>query len=107
MNPARLNNRIMIERQQFITDKFGISTKDFISYKTIWATINNLSAKEWWNAQNYGAENTLEITIRYSACPDIAITDRIKWNNRLFNINSVDNFMYKNESIKIRVTEVI
>ncbi len=106
MNFTRLNQRIKIERQQWINDENGATGQEWVEVCEVWASVNNLHGKEYWEAYKYEMQNNLEIVIRYSACPDISVTDRIRWKGRLFNVNYVDNYMYKNETLKLLVSEV-
>lgn len=107
MNPARFKYRITIQRgTEYEDEKTCVSKAGWVDYKTVWAGVNNLYGKEYWTAKQYGAENTVEFTIRYCACPDLSIRDRIKFNGRVFNITFVDNVQYKNETIKIKAVEV-
>ncbi|HAR73069.1 MAG TPA: head-tail adaptor protein [Flavobacteriaceae bacterium] len=106
MDVGKLNKRIEIQRLKKTTDNNHVTKTDFDYHCKCWANINNLYGKEKWDAKQYNLENSLTITIRYNSCPDITVKDRIKWNDRLFNIISVDNINYKNESLKISVQEV-
>lgn len=107
MRCSKMTHRLIIQRCEVYEDEHGISREDWVDLKTVWCSMNNLFGKEYWSAKEYNAENTVEFVIRYSACKDLSIKDRLKLGNRLFNISSVDNIMYKNESIKIKAMEVI
>ena len=102
-----LNHRVTIQRYAEYEDDHGISREDWVDLKTAWCSMNNLYGKEYWEAKQYNAENTIEFVIRYSACKDLSVKDRLKKNDRLFNITSIDNVMYRNEVLKIKAIEVI
>lgn len=102
-----MDKRITIQRYEEYEDEHGISREAWIDLCTVWCSMNNLYGKEYWDAKQYGAENTVEFVIRYSACKDLSVKDRIKRGAKLFNIKSVDNIMYKNETLKIKALEVI
>lgn len=104
---GKLDKRITIQRSKEIEDENGVSENQWQDIKTVWARANNLYGKEYWDAKQYNAENTTEFIIRYNACKDISVKDRIKFRDRIFNIKSVDNVMYKDESIKIKAEEVM
>lgn len=107
MRVTKLTKRITIQRKiEKENESTGVTKEEWSDLKTIWAGMNNLYGKEYWTAKQYGAENTIEFTIRYCACPDLSQKDRIKFNGRVFNITSVDNVQYKNETIKIKAVEV-
>lgn len=107
MRVTKLTKRITIQRcAEYEDENTGVSKRKWVDLKTIWAGMNNLYGKEYWTAKQYGGENTIELTTRYSACPDLSVRDRIKYNGRVFNIIFVDNIQYKNETIKIKAMEV-
>lgn len=107
MRACRLNKRITIQRCQQVENEHGITKDEWIDLKTVWAGMNNLYGKEYWKAKKYAAENTVEFTIRYSACEDISAKDRICYRGKLFNITFVDNVQYGNETIKLKAMEVM
>lgn len=107
LNPGKLNHRITIQKYIEYEDEHGISRKDWIDFKTVWCSMNNLYGKEYWTAKQYEAQNTVEFVIRYSACKDLSVKDRLKKGDKLFNITSVDNVMYKNEVFKVKALEVV
>lgn len=102
-----MNHRITIQRYVEYEDEHGISREEWVDLKTVWCSKNNLFGKEYWAAKEYNAENTMEFVIRYSACKDLSVKDRLKQGEKLFNITSVDNVQYKNETLKIKAIEVI
>ncbi|MDU6360285.1 MAG: phage head closure protein [Clostridiales bacterium] len=106
MRIGRLNKRITIQRASNYVDANGVTKTGWNDLKTIWCSMNGLSGKEYWTAKSYGAENTVEFVIRYSACKDLNAKDRIQYKGRVFNIIHVDNILYKNETLKIKAVEV-
>lgn len=107
MNVGRLNHRITIQRFTEYEDENGFTKEGWADLKTVWCSMNNLYGKEYWEAKQYEAESTVEFVIRYSACKDLSVKDRLKKGDKLFNITSVDNVMYKNEVFKVKALEVI
>jgi SPP1 family predicted phage head-tail adaptor len=107
MNIGRLNHRVTIQRNIEYEDEHGITIEEWTDLNTVWCSMNNLHGKEYWEAKQYSAENTIEFVIRYNACKDLSIKDRLKQGNKLFNITSIDNVLYKNEIFKIKALEVI
>lgn len=107
MRVSRLNHRVTIQRYAEYEDDHGISREGWVDLKTVWCSMNNLYGKEYWEAKQYSAENTIEFVIRYNACKDLSVKDRLKQGNKLFNITSIDNVLYKNEIFKIKALEVI
>lgn len=107
MNPGKLNKRLTIQRSVEKEDENSITKSEWQDLKKVWGSMNNLSGKEYWNAKQYNAENTVEFEIRYNSCPDISEKDRIIYKDLVFNIISPpDNVKYRNEIIKIKAMEV-
>ena len=107
MKIGKLNQRVTIQRYMEYEDEYGISKQDWVDLCTVWCSMNNLYGKEYWEAKQYKAENTVEFVIRYNACKDLSVKDRIKQGDKLFNITSIDNVLYRNETLKIKALEVV
>lgn len=107
MNIGMLKHKVTIQRYSEYEDENHISKEGWIDLKTVWCSMNNLYGKEYWEAKQYDAENTVEFIVRYNACKDLSVKDRLKKADRLFNITSIDNVMYRNEVLKIKAVEVI
>ncbi len=102
-----LTNRITILRKTSSPNEDGFEKDTWIEYKKVWAKANTLFGIEYWAAKEYSTEDTVVFTIRYNACPDLSINDQIMFKSRKFNINSVDNVLFKNEMLKVKAKEVI
>lgn len=107
MDIGKLKHRIIIQRGEDFEDEKGVSKTQWLNIATVWASVNNLHGKEYWEAKKYEAENTVEFVIRYSACKDICINDRIVFKDIVYNISAIDNILYKNEVIKIKAMAVM
>lgn len=97
-----LKHRIEIERKTETENEDGFNVTSWVSVKKVWAKANGLFGKEYWSAKEYDAENTVIFTIRYKACPDLSINDRILFKGDLFNISSIDNVNFMNVELKIK-----
>lgn len=106
MNPGMLKHRITIQRYIEHEDLHGITQNEWVDLKTVWGAMNNLFGKEYWEAKKYKEENTVEIVIRYGACKDLTVKDRIKAYGIVYNIKSIDNVCYRNEVLKIKAQAV-
>lgn len=102
-----LRNRIVIKRKTESKNEDDFNVTSWQSHKTVWAKANSLFGKEYWDAKEYSAENTVIFTIRYKSCPDISIHDRIDFGGKLFNIKSIDNVQFRNIELRIKAEEVI
>ena len=110
VNIGKLNKRITIQKFSTTQNENGFDVEDWQTYKTIWASVNNLWGKEFYAAKAVNAENTVEFICRYSRdlIENIDTKEyRIFWNNRSFNITFIDNIQYENKWIKIKCLEVI
>ena len=81
----------------------GKGTATWTLKKTIWATIEPMAGKE--NVHGLGIDTTVshKITTRYTT--GINSKNRIKWNNRIFNINSVINANERDRMLVFLCTE--
>ncbi|WP_096635854.1 phage head closure protein [Clostridium cochlearium] len=105
---GNMNKRITIQKFSTTQNENGFDIEDWIDYKTIWASINNLWGKEFYAAKAVNAENTVEFVVRYSRDLENISTKeyRIFWSNRAFDITFVDNIQYSNKWLKIKAIEV-
>ncbi len=101
-----LTHRITILRKSSLQED-DFEKEAWSEHKRVWAKANTLFGKEYWAAKEYSAEDTVVFTIRYNACPDLSVRDKIKFKGRVFNINSIDNQLFKNEQLKIKAKEVV
>ncbi len=119
MNIGQLDKRIIIQKFSTYTTENGFDIQDWIPYKTVWASVNNLWGKEFYAAKAVQAENTVEFVCRYSKDLENINSKEyrikvIKSKNaekeeekyRYFNITFIDNIKYKNKWLKIKTTEV-
>ena len=104
MQAGDLRHRIEIQRiiKRREADK-SIRT-EYRTIKTVWAKVNGLYGREWWEARKYGAAGTVEFTNRYGAVKDLTVKDRILFRGTLYNIVSVDNTLFQDNFLKIKAT---
>lgn len=101
---GELRHRIIIQKQEITTNENGFEEEEWVDYKIVWAGVNNLYGKEYFEAAAIQMENAVKFTIRYLAGLDA--TMRILFNHRQYNIISVDNIKYNNRFIVIQGVEV-
>ncbi len=87
MNVGRMRYRIEIEDLIKITDKDGFVSEEWIPFAEVWADISSVSGKEYFNSARDVSEVTSKIYIRQ--LKGMKTTMRIKYKERLFNIQSV------------------
>lgn len=108
MNPGMLNKKITIQKLTKVKSENDFDDEDWIDFKKVWASVNNLFGREFWEAKSVKEENTIEFVIRYSqGLSDLDSKKfRIHWNNKVHNITFVDNVKYENKYLKIKAIEV-
>lgn len=107
MNIGKLDKKIIIEQYTAVTTPSGFDEAKWVSYKTVWASINNLWGKEYYAAKATNEEKTVEFTIRYFKDLENLNTTkyRLNWGGRAFNITFIDNIQYANKWLKIKAIE--
>jgi SPP1 family predicted phage head-tail adaptor len=98
--------RYRITFQKFITEvnENGFETEVWQDYKTVWASVSNLSGKEYYQAAAVQAEETIRFLLRYAG--DIDTSMRILFRDKQYSITSADNIKYENRFIEIKAVEV-
>lgn len=104
MNAGVYREPVTIEKSDFAEDDIGNQIPIWNEYYKGYAYMNNLSGSEYWEAAQTQAEKTIMFTMRYH--PLLGAMDtkmyRLIHRGNEFNIVSIDNVQYKNETIKIR-----
>lgn len=100
---GRLNKRITFCRYVETENELGQCVQALEEVKTVWATVEPTTGKEYYDAQKVRNEQTWNIYTRYFI--DINTDMKIKYKERLFNIISVINYREGNEMLKIVCTE--
>lgn len=108
VNVNEFNHQIVIENFIVTENDRGFPVEEWQTYYSCRAKVNNLFGKEYWSAKAVQSENTVEFIIRYAkALKDIDTKKyRINFNNKYFNITSIDNILYQNKYIKFKAIEV-
>lgn len=100
-----LNRRITIEQLAVTVNDNGFETETWTTYKTVWAAAANLSGSEYYAAAAVRAERTIEFVIRYLAGTNDKM--RISFQDKHYNVTSVDNVDFANQFMILRATEVV
>lgn len=87
MNVGRMRYRIEIEDLIRITDQDGFVSEEWIPFAEVWADITSVSGREYFNSAQDVSEVTSKIYIRQ--LKGMKTTMRIKYKDRLFNIQSI------------------
>lgn len=99
------NRYITIEKQENVQDENGVFNKGWMPFIHVWANMQNLHGREYFTARQVNAQDTTKFIIRWM--PGIEITEdmRIRFENKIYDINSIDNIRYQNEVIEIKAIE--
>ena len=104
MNIAGLRTRIVIEKNETLTDRVGNHKSNWTEYHRCWATAvtTGLSASEEESASHTVEADRLDITVRYST-ETAAVNSkqyRIRLGSRIYNILTIDEMGFKHHSRK-------
>lgn len=100
-----LNKRIIIQTFSITVSDSGFETEGWNTYKTIWASATNLHGREFYSAMAVHSEKTIKFSIRYMK--DLDTSMRILFDNKSYNITSIDNIKYGNNFMEIQALEVV
>lgn len=103
MHIGAFKNRITIQYLESTINERGFEGEEWKEYKTVWASVTNLHGREYFAAATVQAENTVKFTIRYIS--GIDTTMKIMFEDKLYNITSIDNIKYENKYIEIKAME--
>lgn len=104
MKSEELRHRITLQVLETITNENGFEVEAWVDFKDLWAKVENLHGREYFEAAAVQAENTVKFTIRYT--DEIDTSMRILFKGNQYNINSIDNIKYRNKFIEIKGMEV-
>ena len=105
MNIGKLRHEIIIQSYTTVPDVIGHPVKTWTTRDTVWAWVRPMSGREIMSAQQPVGEITHKVTIRYQSA--IAVTDRIKFGTRYFDINFIGNYDERNEFMEIMCKEKV
>lgn len=109
MNPGRLNKRITLQKYTSVEGEWGNTVTEWKDLTSMWASINSLFGREFWEAKQANLENTINITIRYQKVLKDLDTRayRVKWDSKIYNITFIDNPRFENKYLTLKCVEVI
>lgn len=106
MNAGAYRELVTVEKSNVTVDGIGNHIASWSEYYIGYAYMNNLSGTEYWEAAQLQSENTVMFVLRYHPLLAAMATKgyRLIHRGKKYNITSIDNVQYKNETIKIRAT---
>ena len=105
MRAGLLRNRVTIQTRSETTDDFGEIDFSWSNSATVWASVEPLSGRELMNAQQAGATVTHKITMRYKS--GVNPKDRISFDSRTIEIESVRNYRERDISLELMCREEV
>ena len=108
MDIAALNERVMIQVNTVVTDKYGNHKNTWVDFFSCYATISGENGKEQAIVGETVEATDMNVTVRY--CNQTAsvrsTTHRILFRNEIYDIVAVDHLNYKKHGIKFRCQKV-
>lgn len=105
MDIGRTNKRVSFYKFAEEKNEMNQTTQVLKKIRTVWASVEPKSGREYIEAEKEHPELTYIITTRYmeGITPDMYI----QYRDRLFNIRSIRNIREKNEMLEMSCTEKI
>ena len=87
MQAGKLRHRVELQRATVTADSHGDQVKAWTTLRTVWASIEPLSGREYLQ----GAQTSSDITARIKIRGGVTLTpkDRVKYGDRVFDIRHV------------------
>ena len=107
MNAGAYRELVTIEKSGYAEDEIGNQVSAWEEYYRGYAYMNNLSGAEYWEAAQTQAQNTVMFILRFHPLLGAMNTReyRLLHRDKVYDITSIDNVQYKNDTVKIRATE--
>ncbi|MBN2909153.1 phage head closure protein [Polycladomyces sp. WAk] len=99
-----LRHRVTLQKKNVIKDSEGLVTETWIDVATVWAAVEPLRGREYFEAAVVNAENIVRIRMRYrdGVKPDM----RVIYSGRIFNITSVIDIDERHREMHLMCREV-
>lgn len=104
MRSGSLRNKIIFQLQTDTQDDFGQPIQSWNDILTTWASINPISGKESFLANQKYSTVSHKLKVRYSTL--MSVKQRIKYGTRYFNIINILDFEERKKEVLILAEEV-
>ncbi len=103
INAGDFNKRITLQIKTVTRGNYGVETIVWSDVATIWAKVESLRGREYFEAQQIQNENYVRITIRFrkNITPEL----RVKYGSKYLDIQSVINIDEANNHIELMCIE--
>lgn len=102
---GNLRHRITLQKPVIIKDSIGQEVEEWQEVATVWASVEPLSGKEYFNAQQVNSEISTKVIIRY--IESLSSQWVVQFGHRIFNILSVINFEERNIYLQLLCSEKV
>lgn len=105
MKAGDLRHRVTIQKQTADTDSFGDEQNVWQDIATVWAAVEPLRGREFFQSQKENAETTVRIRIRYRN--GITQDMRVVFGDKVYEINSIIDIDERHTELQLMCQEVI
>lgn len=105
MRAGDLRHRVTIQQLVTVYDEYNQPVEMWQDLTTVWAAIEPLSGREYWQAKAVNAEVTHRVRMRYRA--GITPEMRLVFNGRVFEILAVLNLEERNIELQLLCKEAV
>lgn len=104
VNIGRMRHRIVIQELQEVSDGGGGFIEDWVDVVTVWADVEPLQSREYFEAQQTQVELTHRVKMRFRA--SLTTAHRLKHKDRALAIQSIINVDERNVELRVLCAEV-
>jgi len=104
-DPGELCHRVTLQRKATEEDRNALNEdlREWVDVQTVWAKVEELDGREFWQGEQSRAEISHNVTIRYY--PGVRNEWRLQWGERVLHIASIGNPDGVKEFLKLRCSE--
>ena len=103
---GKMDQRLVIQTAGVSKGTSGEDLETWTSWKTVWGSVEPLTAREWFGSRQANAAADFRFRIRYLASVDTK-TKRISWDSRIFLLASALPDGPKKRELVMLATEVL
>ena len=105
IHSGQLRHKITFQSNTETRDSYGGVVNSWATYFTTFASANSVSGGERLGGDKITADRGMEFICRANPSNSVSPQNRISWNSRTFDIESVSNFEERGHFLKITATE--
>lgn len=105
MGAGSRSKLVSIKRRTSAQDSVGQTIETWTETASVWASVEPITGREYFNASGERAEVTHKVGILYG--PTVVPRDRIEFDSRVFDIKSVMNIQERNRELVLMCSEFI